>query len=277
MPRNLTGRTIAITGASSGIGAAVAVACAEAGMHVALAARRVDRLEAVAEQVRRIGSNAMVVRCDVTVDADVESFVATAWRELGGLDVAFANAGYGLLRAVMDTTDAEARLMWETNYWGTLRLVRAVVPRMIERGCGHIVINSSAASEIGIPMYSHYSATKAAQDSIAGALRPELKAHGIDVTSVHPIGTHTHFFEQAAKRAGGNRTSLNTPKALMQQPDHVARCILRALRRPKPEVWPSRLARFGLALATAFPRLGDRIIQRQYRDSLRDVRRQGDA
>jgi short-subunit dehydrogenase len=260
--RDLTDRTIIITGASSGIGAATARACAASGMNVVLAARRGEALENVAQELRAAGRRALVVTCDVGRDDEVAQLFSQAVRQFGRIDMVFANAGYALFAPVVDTSDQEARDMFETNFFGTIRCVRLAVEHMRRNpppGGGHILICSSSMSEIALPMFGFYGATKAAQDSIAGALRAELKRDNIFVTSVHPIGTRTGFFDVVAERSprrdDGTRPSLNTPELFMQSPEHVARTIVRCLRRPCPEVWPSLITRFAVALATALPRL----------------------
>lgn len=227
-------------------------------MHVALAARRVDRLEAVAADVRAGGGEALAVHCNVDHDADVQRLVAEARAWRGRIDVLFANAGYGLVAPVLDERDdaeADARAMFETNYWGTLRLLRLGVPVMLATSDQpHVLICSSSASEISPPLYGHYAATKAAQDSLACALRAELAVGDkpCPVTSVHPTGTRTEFFEASLKTVGRDPV-LNTPRWAFQSADHVARCIVRALRRPRAEVWPSPLTRIGLGALTMCP------------------------
>ncbi|MEX0774334.1 MAG: SDR family NAD(P)-dependent oxidoreductase [Phycisphaeraceae bacterium] len=251
---NLHDQVIVITGASSGIGAATALACAQAGMHVVVSARRVERLEQVARQVTDAGRRALVVPCDVTVDEDVKRLVAKTVAEFDRLDVMFANAGYGLFAPVERTTDQQYRDIFETNFFGTVRCIKAALPVMRQKGRGHIVICSSAASEIGPPMYGPYAATKAAQDAIACAMRAELHSEGLHVTSVHPIGTRTEFFDRLEREATAT-THTNTPDVIKQSADHVAKCIVKALRRPTAEVWPSKLVRYGVAIGTAFPSL----------------------
>lgn len=253
MKRDLRDKVIAIAGASSGIGAATALACAEAGMHVALKARRADKLEEVAARIRGLGRRVFTMTGDICCDEDVGSFIKKTVQEFGQLDAAFANAGHGLYGPVAEATDAQARAIFETNFFGTMRMIRAVVPVMRRQGRGHIIICSSAVSEIGLPMYGLYCATKAAQDSIASALRAELADEGIDVSSVHPVGTRTDFFETTRVISGQDEAVFNTPSALTQTPEHVARAIVKCLRRPKPEVWPQPWARLGLAIVTAVP------------------------
>ena len=285
MPHNLTDKLMVITGASSGIGAATGLACARAGMDVVLAARRVEKLEAVAEQIRVLGRRALVVACDVNRDEDVAGLFEQAWAEFDRIDVVFANAGYGLFGTVMDTDLQTHRDIFETNYYGTLRTLREAVPYLKKTnaenpgagaypgagaggGLKHLLICSSVVSEVGIPMFSAYCATKAAQDSVAGAMRAELADEGIHITSVHPVGTSTEFGKQAREHSANNAASkreFNTPKAFEQTPEHVANKIVGALRRPRPEVWPSTLSRYAAALTTASPRLAAWVMRRHMR------------
>ncbi|MFI4862425.1 MAG: SDR family NAD(P)-dependent oxidoreductase, partial [Phycisphaerales bacterium JB063] len=236
MARDLTDKVILITGGSSGIGAATALACAEAGMHVSLVARRADKLQTVAKQVSSMGGKAQFFTANVGRQADMKAAVEACWKTFGRLDAVFANAGYGLFEEVLQTRDDQARAMFDTNYFGTVYTAQAALPRLNETisGLRHLLICSSAASEIGVPMLGVYSATKAAQDSVAGAMRAELHGRDIHVTSVHPIGTRTPFMEVAG---GGGHD--NTPAMMQQSAEHVAKCVVRALRRPRPEVWPS--------------------------------------
>ncbi len=263
MARKLEDKVIVIAGASSGIGAATAVACAQMGMRVVLGARREERLREVAGRIEALNRQAATVACDVTRDEDVARLFERAWDTFGRVDVAFANAGYGLASSVLDTTDAQQRDIFETNYFGTLRVVHEAVPylRKTSDGLRHILICSSAASEIGLPWFGAYSATKAAQDSIAGALRRELQGD-IEVTSIHPVGTKTAFFDMAEHMAGGDGPGMeNTPAPLMQTADKVASKIVKALRRPRAEVWPLPIVRVGLGLATILPGLTNYVLK----------------
>ncbi len=259
----LRDRVIVITGASSGIGAATAVACAAEGMHVVLNARREDRLRQVAAACQQAGGKSDVFAADVC-DRDLmfQMIEQTASR-LGRLDAVFANAGYGLSGPVDRTTLHQARAIFETNFFGTLHVMHAAVPTMRKFGGGHILICSSAASEIAPPLHGLYSATKSAQDAIGCAMRAELADENIDVTTVHPVGTHTEFWQAMARASDpvyhrGN----NTPKPMRQSADKVAGSIIKALRRPRPEVWPNAGARLGLAVMTACPGLSAYVMRR---------------
>lgn len=273
MARELAGKVIFITGASSGIGAATARQCAAAGMDVALFARREEKLRALADEIEATGRRAVVVAGSVDRDDDLRRGLETSWQTFGRLDAVFANAGYGLRAAVMEMTDEQHRAIFETNYFGTVRTIQLAVPelRRTAEGLKHVLVCSSAASEISLPMYGAYAATKAAQDAIAGALRVELGDEGFAVTSVHPVGTKTAFFDEMGRLSNQRikQETPYTPPILAQTAEQVARPIVKALRRPRPEVWPLPVTRFGLAITTAFPRLATWIMRRKHRSYVR--------
>lgn len=275
MGTRLKDRVIVITGASAGIGAATAVACAAEGMKVVLGARREARLRDVETACRQAGhANGGCAEgfvCDVCDRQQVADLIEQAYQRHARLDAVFANAGYGLFAPIADTSEPQMRDILQTNFFGTLYAIWAAIPIMRRQGHGHLLICSSAVSEIGIPMYGAYAATKAAQDAVACALRAELADENIAVTSVHPIGTRTDFFNEVQQRSHLDGHAYNTPTSLAQSPQRVARAIVRSLLRPCPEVWPCRSARFGLAVTTAFPQVSAwamrRLQRRRYRKS----------
>lgn len=268
MGQNLRDRVIVITGASSGIGAATALACAREGMHVALGARRIEKLEAVRKQIEAMGREAICVKCDVDGDDDVHNLFVETLAKLGRVDVAFANAGYGLRANVADTSDQQMRAIFETNFFGTWRVIREAMPLFKRQKSGHLIINSSAVSEVSPPEYGAYSATKAAQDALAGSLRAEAAHDGIFVTTVHPIGTKSEFFGSVRSNAETLGAPPNTPAMFMQTPEYVAYRIVKAMKknRPTPEVWPKDTAKIAMAASTLFPGLSAWILRKTYRD-----------
>ncbi len=258
---NLHAKPIAITGASSGIGRATALACAQKGMFVALMARRAGRLEELAREIRDSGGTASVFTGDVA-DADAcEQFIAHAERELGPLHAVFANAGFGYEKPTWSTPEDELRHIFEVNFWGSLNTIRPALPGMIERRAGHVLLCSSCLSKLSLPRYGAYSATKACQDHFARAMRLELKTMGVHVSSVHPVGTSTEFFEVAAERSGGTLDLMDrTTQSFMQPPEKVANAVVKCLKKPKGEVWTSIPARLGFAAAVALPGLTDVVL-----------------
>ncbi|MEM1107744.1 MAG: SDR family NAD(P)-dependent oxidoreductase [Planctomycetota bacterium] len=256
MARSLQNKTILISGASSGIGRATALACAWAGMNVSLAARRTDKLEQLAKQVSDLNRKAHFFTCDVSQPEQVKAWVDEAYTALGRVDAVYANAGYGIVCPAMEMSLAQHRAMFEVNYFGTVHLLREALPYLgnTPDGLKHLLICSSCLSELGPPSSGVYAATKAAQDMLAQSMRAELAGEGYFVTSVHPVGTKTEFFDQAKKNTDPKYAdNIDTPDFLMQTPEKVAKRIVGALRRPKAEVWPMRSARFAAAVATALP------------------------
>lgn len=276
MKRDLTHKVILISGGSSGIGRATALACAWAGMNVSIMARRTSKLEAVAKQVSDLNRKAHFFTGNVADGGDVKRWVEEADGVFGRVDAVYANAGYGMVCPAMDMTVDEQRAMFDVNYFGTVHLLREAMPYLAttKDGLKHMLICSSCLSELGPPGSGVYAATKAAQDMLAQSMRAELAPEGFSVTSVHPVGTRTEFFEQAKRMsppegAGGSEESsrgggtaggisvgggrIEPPDFFMQDAEKVAKRIVGALRRPCAEVWPMRTARLIAALATALP------------------------
>lgn len=266
MGRAITDRSIIITGASSGIGAATAVACADAGMDVVLNARRVERLEAVADQVRQAGRTAVTVPGGVTDEGLSERLLDAADGLPGGLYAAFANAGYGLDRPIVDMTDEDLHDIFNVNFFAATDLIQRAARRLLERSApGHLIMCSSCLARFTMPNNGVYAATKAAQNHVSRAMRMELRGTGIEVAAVMPVTTETEFFDASARNSGGAGNGPPVPRPFVQPPQRVARAIVRCLHRPRPEVWTSTPTRLGAALMTACPRLMDAVMTRAAR------------
>ena len=268
MPRVLTDQVIIITGASSGIGAATAIECAKAGMDMVLNARRADRLEQVADTVRRCGRKAEIVVGDVTEEGMSQRMLDTAQGSFGRFDVVFANAGYGFERSVVQMDDQELRKIFDVNFFASFELIREAAKRLIsDQRPGHLLMCSSCLAKFTLPFFSAYSATKAAQNHFCRAMRLELARYNIEVSSVHPITTTTEFFEVSNQLSGKADTTSNVPdhasKMFVQTPEKVARAIVKCLRRPRPEVWTSHIVRSVAGVMTAFPFFFDLVARKQ--------------
>ena len=181
----LEGKVAFITGASSGIGAAMAREFARRGADVVLLARRWERLEALALEIRARGRRAVTVRCDVAVDGELEAAVSQALGELGRIDWVIANAGFGVAGALHKLTLDDYRRQFEVNVFGVLRTVYATRDALIEsRGC--LGIMGSVTSYLTLPMSSPYGMSKHAVRALASALHGELGRHGVGVTLLAP-------------------------------------------------------------------------------------------
>ncbi len=262
MKRDLEGKTIIITGASSGIGAATAVRCAMAGMDLVINARRAERLEDVASSIAEQGRRAVIVVGDVTEDGISRHRLEAAENEFGEVYAVFANAGYGMNKTVISNSDQDLRRMFDVNFFAATELLRMAGRRLMDsERPGHLLMCSSCVSKFALPNHGAYSATKSAQNGICGAMRHELKPHGIYVSSVHPITTTTEFFEVSARVSncgdGAADIPSHTPRLFVQPPDRVARAVVKCLQRPRPEVWTSHIVRTVAGFMTIFPRFYD--------------------
>jgi NADP-dependent 3-hydroxy acid dehydrogenase YdfG len=204
-----------ITGASSGIGEATARRAAEAGYRLVLGARRLEKLEALAEELGG-RDRAVAVRCDVTEWADHEALVATAIGRFGQIDVAVANAGFGGSRGFLTETPEYWKRMVLTNVYGVALTIRATLPALREAR-GHLVLMSSVAGRRALPG-SLYSATKWAVTAMGEAARQELNGTGVRVTLIEPGMVDTPFFDE--------------PPTGALQADDIARAVLYAVGQP---------------------------------------------
>ena len=182
---SLKGKVAFITGASSGIGAAMAREFARRGAHVVLTARRWERLEALALEVRARGRKALTIRCDVTVDGELEKAVEATLEEFGRIDWVVANAGFGVAGALHKLSIDDYRRQFETNIFGVLRTVQATRDALVaSRGC--LGIMGSVTSYIALPVGSPYAMSKHAVKALASSLRAEMARDGVGVTFIAP-------------------------------------------------------------------------------------------
>lgn len=191
-----------ITGGSSGIGLALAEACASRGSRVSLIARDQERLaEAGARVTARAPSTRVVTAsADVTDAPALRNAIAGCVAELGPIDVLVTSAGYAEPGRFLEQDDAVFRDQMEVDYFGTLHAVRAVVPAMVERRRGHLVLVASTVAFVGIYGYSAYAPAKHAVRGLAETLRPELKPYGIRVACAYPPDTETPGFDRENAR-----------------------------------------------------------------------------
>ncbi len=179
-------RPAVVTGASSGIGRAVAVALAAAGHPVVLGARRVDRLEKVAEEIVGQGGEAVAAPLDLADDASIDAFAAAIERDLGPIEVLVSNAGHVLPATTLEVDPAEFAGELQVNLVGAHRLVRAIGPAMVERGRGDIVFVTSDVVRVPRTHMAAYVTSKHALEGLARAMQMELEGSGVRVGMVRP-------------------------------------------------------------------------------------------
>lgn len=193
MAIDLAGKVVAITGASSGIGEATAIACAQAGAAVALAARRGERIEQLAAQITGDGGRALALETDVSDEQQAGEFVARAHDQLGRLDVLVNNAGMMLLGPIAGAPTEEWRQMIDVNVYGVLYCTHAALPLMASQGGGHIVNVSSVAGRVARQGSGVYNLTKFGVGAFSESLRQEGVALGVRVTLIEPGAVATEL------------------------------------------------------------------------------------
>jgi NADP-dependent 3-hydroxy acid dehydrogenase YdfG len=209
-------KVFVITGASSGIGAATARRAVEAGHRVALAARSLDRLEVLADELGG-PERAIAVRCDVTEWDDQRDLAERTLEAFGRIDVAFANAGFGAVRGFLNESPEHWRSMILTNVYGAALTARATIPAL-EDSRGHLLFTGSVAGHVVVPG-SIYATTKHAVRAMAEAARRDLHGSGVRVTLISPGNVDTPFFD-------------NTPQVALRS-DDVAAAVLYAVSQPE--------------------------------------------
>ena len=231
--RSLEGTVAVITGASAGIGEATAHALVDAGVRVALGARREDRLNALVDALGE--DNAVAVAGDVRDPAYNDALVAAAVERWGRVDTVVANAGLGAYGGILDLDDEQVRDMIDTNYTGTVWTVRSGVRRFREQGDGgDVIIVSSVAGFRGDANEAVYAGTKFAQVGLAGSLDKEVRAEGVRVTLICPAGTSTEF------AIGHGRTEGSPDLDDYLRPEdvaHATRVVLEQPRSVRTTVW----------------------------------------
>jgi short-subunit dehydrogenase len=240
IPVPRAGGAALITGASSGIGAELARQLCEQGHDAILVARRRDRLDALAVELRaRHGRRVEVIPCDVS-DPDARDGLAADVARVGlDIDVLVLCAGFGMTGPFLSQPTERITSMVRTNVEAVMALSRALIPPMAARRTGAVLIVSSMAGNQPMPNFAAYAATKAAMTSFAESLHGELKQSGVTVTALCPGGVRTEF----AQVAGATAAERRTPSALMIGPEECARRALEGLEQGRRIVMPRRTVR----------------------------------
>ncbi len=252
--RDLAGKHVVITGASSGIGRAAARAVADKGALVLLLARRADELNTVVEEITAAGGRACAYQCDVTDSDSVDQTVQAILDTHGHVDMLVNNAGRSIRRAVHRSTDRlhDFERTMAVNYFGAVRMTLALLPQMRERKFGHIVNISSAGVQVAAPRFAAYLASKAALDKFAEVTAAEMLSDRVTFTTIHMPLVRTAMIAPSGDQGPS------------ESPEWAAATIVRALsERPRRiDVPLGTLAEYGTLFA---PGIKDRVLHRYYR------------
>ncbi len=229
--RSISNARVLVTGASSGIGRAVALEVARQGARVVVAARREPRLVEVVDQIRAAGGQAAYVCGDVTDPQARQQMLAAPQAEFGGLDVLVNNAGIGAIGPFAEASAERLRRVMDVNFFAPVELIRAALPQLAAGQRPLIVNVGSVLGHRAVPGKSEYCASKFALHGFSDALRAELAPRGIDVLLVSPSTTASEFFDNVIERHGERPPSLGEMPAAA-----VARAVVRAMRRGNHEV-----------------------------------------
>jgi short-subunit dehydrogenase len=256
MTRDLHGRRILITGASSGIGKALAQQLAPRGAKLVLAARSKDKLKALADS---LPGGALVVAADITSESDRQRLFDHAVEHLGGLDVLINNAGIASWAHFADSTEAILRQIMEVNFFAPAELIRKAIPILVN-GTEPAVVNvASMCGRRAMPAWTEYSASKFALCGLTEALRGELARFDIDILLIIPGLTKSDFSHHFLKSEG--KAKIEYDKGM--PPETVAAAIVKALVKNKTETWIGADTQWMLRVNRWLPRLVDYLLARK--------------
>jgi NAD(P)-dependent dehydrogenase (short-subunit alcohol dehydrogenase family) len=259
MSRDLAGKRAILTGASGGIGRAVAAALVRAGTRIALASRSADKLNALAAGLKSVGGDVIAVPADVTAPEDRRRLVESAVEAFGGLDLLVNNAGVGSWGHFADSTEAICRTVMEVNFFGPVELTRLALPHLT-RGNRPAVVNvTSMCGRKGMPAWPEYSASKFALVGMSEAWRGEFARFDVDVLTIVPGMTDSGFQNNWLRTDG--RADLRFETGMT--PEYLAAGIVSAIRNNRTETVLGSEARRLLRFNRFFPRLTNWLISRK--------------
>jgi short-subunit dehydrogenase len=255
-------KVILITGASSGIGRATAIEFAKLGSNIVLVARKKDKLEKVADELKKFSISTLVCQCDVSKKDQVKEMSKIVLEKFDTVDVLVNNAGFAIYGSVYDLTIDEIESQMETNYFGMIYCIKNFLPSMISKKSGHIVNVASVAASFGLPGIASYCASKFAMLGFSEGLKHELKDTGIGITVVSPIMVRTSFFDHTSfeKMPKYSPTSLSS--------ETVAKTIVKAANSPRLEIIVPSIVRGAVWMKNTFPYLINPILGKSFKKQL---------
>jgi len=240
-------KIILITGASSGIGKETAIKFAKLGANIILVARKKDKLEQVANELKEFNVSTLVCQCDVSKKDQVKEMSKIVLEKFESVDILVNNAGFAIYGSVSDLTIDEIESQMETNYFGMIYCIKNFLPSMLKKKSGHIVNVASVAASFGLPGIASYCASKFAMLGFSEGLKHELKNTGVGITVVSPIMVRTNFFEHPSfeNMPKFSPTSLSS--------ETVAKTILKAANSPRLEIIVPSVVRGAVWMKNTFP------------------------
>ncbi|TSA38966.1 MAG: SDR family oxidoreductase [Porphyromonadaceae bacterium] len=263
--KTLKDKTVWITGASSGIGEALALVCAREGANLVLTARREEELKRVAAQTGLPNEAIMILPADLYRYDQVQSLTDQVMARFGRIDVLFNNAGISSRALAIESPIEIDRKVMDIDYFSVIALTKAVLPRMIKQNSGHIVVTSSVMGKIGTPLRSAYAAAKHALHGFFDSIRQEVADYGINITLVCPGYIHTQVSVNAITPTGEkfNKMSRNQQKGI--DPLVMASKMVKAVYKNKRELVYGGKEVLGIYLDRFSPGLLNRYLHMQHK------------
>lgn len=255
----MKGKVIIITGASSGIGEALALKFGREGSKVVLAARSVDKLAEVAETIRKSGGEALTVACDVAKEADCQNLVAETLKKFGKIDGLINNAGISMRALLQEAEPSVIEKLMQVNFFGTVYCTKYALDEIV-KSKGHIVGVSSIAGYRGLPGRTGYSASKFAMQGFLEALRTELLMKGVHVLVACPGFTASNIRNTALTADGGAQGESPLEEGKLMTSEEVAGHIYKAMVRRKRTLILTTQGKFTVLLNKLFPKFMDKMV-----------------
>ena len=258
-------KVILITGASSGIGKETAIEFAKLGANLVLVARRKDRLEQTANELKKFHVTTLICQCDVSKKDQVNKMTKIVLEKFDSIDILVNNAGFAVYGSVIDLSIDEIESQMETNYFGMIYCIKNFLPTMLKKNSGHIVNVASVAASFGLPGIASYCASKFAMLGFSEGLKHELKDTGIGITVVSPIMVRTNFFDHPSfkKMPKYSPTSLSSKT--------VAKAILKAANSPRLEIIVPSFVRGAVWMKNTFPYFINPILGKSFKKQLDSI------
>ncbi len=264
---NFKDKLVLITGASSGIGRESAKEFAKLGANIVLVSRTKEKLDQVANELRKFNVITLTCQCDVSNKDQVKKMSKMVLDKFDSVDILVNNAGFAIYGYVSDLSIDEIESQMETNYFGMVYCIKNFLPTMIEKKTGHIVNVASVAASFGLPGIASYCASKFAMLGFSEGLKHELKNSGVGITVVSPIMVRTNFFEHPSfeNMPKFSSTSLSSKT--------VAKAILKAANSPRLEIIVPSVIRGAVWMKNTFPYFINPILGKSFKKQLDSIKK----
>jgi len=257
----LKNKTIWITGASSGIGEALAYELASRDATLVLSARREDELVRVRSACKN-SQRHKIVALDLAGSNSVDAIVEQVWQDVSGVDLLINNAGLSQRALAMDTSLEVHRKIMEVNYFGTVALTQAILPHLLLQGSGGVITVSSLVGKFATPLRSAYSASKHAITAYMDSLRAELHGKGLQFTTIYPGFIRTNLTYKALLGDGSEQNSMDRAQEEGMAPELCAKKIIKAYESGKAEAYIGGRETHAILLKRFFPKMFARIVRK---------------